>query len=566
MLTAQNKRWEVGQSAPLDVFSALEAYPPVFRQVLYNRGIFTPEDAQRYLHPEQTQGFDPYLLKDMPKAVERVLYALDQQEKVVVYGDYDVDGVTATALLVEVLAALGANVDWHIPNRFDEGYGLNNEALHELAERGVDLVITVDCGIRSPREANLAAQLGLDLIVTDHHHPAEELPEAAAVICHKQDGDGYPDKDLAGVGLAYKLAEALLMRRPLEGQPVENWLDLVALGTVADVVPLLGENRRLVRLGLARLRQSRRQGLLSLAGASGLHDLSQLTAGDIGFVLGPRLNAAGRMDTALDSLRLLLERDPQRSGLMAQQLDGQNRDRQKQTVVIQEAATAMAQESGGEDIIFAFSPDFSAGLVGLAASRLVDAYYRPAVVGHIEDGHARASCRSIPEFHITQALDECRELLVRHGGHSVAAGFTVQLERLEELKSKLAEIAQRELGGRELVPVLKADADIELDTLRPDLFGYLDLLEPTGQSNSVARFVSRNVRVVRSRTVGAEAQHLKLTLSGGGVYFDAIAFRQGHWFGKLPEAIDILYTFERNVYNGNVTMQLNIKDLRPHEG
>ena len=491
MLAAQNKRWEVGQSAPLDVFTALGDYPPVFRQVLYNRGIFTPEDAQRYLHPEQIQGFDPFLLKDMPKAVERVLYALDQQEKVVVYGDYDVDGVTATALLVEVLAALGANVDWYIPNRFDEGYGLNSEALHELAGRDVDLVITVDCGIRSPREATLAAQLGLDLIVTDHHHPAEELPEAAAVICHKQDGDGYPDKDLAGVGLAYKLAEALLMRRPLEGQPVENWLDLVALGTVADVVPLLGENRRLVRLGLARLRQGRRQGLLSLAGASGLHDLSQVTAGDIGFVLGPRLNAAGRMDTALDSLRLLLERDPQRSGLMAQQLDGQNRDRQKQTVIIQEAATAMAQEVGGEDIIFAFSPDFSAGVVGLAASRLVDAYYRPAVVGHIEDGHARASCRSIPEFHITQALDECRELLVRHGGHSVAAGFTVQLERLEELKSRLAEIAQRELGGRELVPVLKADAEIELDTLRPDLFGYLDLLEPTGQSNSVARFVSR---------------------------------------------------------------------------
>ncbi|MBN1372534.1 MAG: single-stranded-DNA-specific exonuclease RecJ [Anaerolineaceae bacterium] len=566
MLAAQNKRWEVGQPAPLDVFNALAEYPPVFRQVLYNRGIFTSEDAQRYLHPEQTQGFDPFLLKDMPKAVERVLYALDQQEKVVVYGDYDVDGVTATALLVEVLAALGANVNWHIPNRFDEGYGLNNEALHELAGRGVDLVITVDCGIRSPREANLAAQLGLDLIVTDHHHPAEELPEAAAVICHKQDGDGYPDKDLAGVGLAYKLAEALLMRRPLEGQPVENWLDLVALGTVADVVPLLGENRRLVRLGLARLRQGRRQGLLSLAGASGLRDLSQITAGDIGFVLGPRLNAAGRMDTALDSLRLLLERDPQRSGLMAQQLDGQNRDRQKQTVIIQEAATAMAQEAGGEDILFAFSPDFSAGLVGLAASRLVDAYYRPAVVGHIEDGHARASCRSIPEFHITQALDECRELLVRHGGHSVAAGFTVQLERLEELKSRLAEIAQRELGGRELVPVLKADAEIELDTLSPDLFGYLDLLEPTGQSNSVARFVSRNVRVVRSRTVGADAQHLKLTLSGGRIYFDAIAFRQGHWFGKLPETIDILYTFERNVYNGNVTMQLNIKDLRPYEG
>jgi len=457
-------------------------------------------------------------------------------------------------------------VDWYIPNRFDEGYGLNSEALHELAGRGVDLVITVDCGIRSPREAELAAQLGLDLIVTDHHHPGPELPLAVAVICHKQDGDGYPDKALAGVGLAYKLAEALLQRKPLNGRQVEDWLDLVALGTVSDVVPLLGENRRLARMGLARLRQCRRQGVLSLAGASGLHDLSQVTAGDIGFVLGPRLNAAGRMDTALDSLRLLLERDPQRSGLMAQKLDSQNRERQKQTAIIQEAATSMAQEAEEEDILFAFSDSFSSGLVGLAASRLVDTYYRPAVVGHIdEEGYARASCRSIPEFHITQALDECRELLVRHGGHSVAAGFTVQLDRLDELKERLAEIAQRELGGRDLAPVLHADAEIQLDALSPDLFGYLDLLEPTGQANSVARFVSRNVRVVRSRTVGADAQHLKLTLSGGRVYFDAIAFRQGHWVGKLPESIDILYTFERNVYNGNVTMQLNIKDLRPPE-
>ena len=288
------KRWIVPPPPPEEIESALAEYPAVFRRVLYNRGVSDMECARRFLEARPSE-LSPFLLAGMHAAVDRILWAADHGEKIAVYGDYDVDGVTATALLLEVLSGLGADVIWHIPNRFDEGYGLNNEALDLLAQQDVDLIITVDCGIRSPAEAEHARTLGMDMIISDHHHPGAELPVVAAVINPKQESDPYPDKDLSGVGLAFKIAQALLLQRPLTGVNAEDWLDLVALGTISDVVPLTGENRALVRAGLERLRAGRRQGVVSLAGAAGVK-LAQLSAGDVGFMLGPRLNAAGRLD------------------------------------------------------------------------------------------------------------------------------------------------------------------------------------------------------------------------------------------------------------------------------
>jgi single-stranded-DNA-specific exonuclease len=564
MDAANKKRWLTAAPIPGDVDAALAEYPPIFRQVLYNRGVMDGDSAQAYLRGE-IQHDDPFQLLGMGVAVERLLWAVDHQERVIVYGDYDVDGVSATALMVETLRSFGAKVRPYIPNRFDEGYGLNNDALDILAAEGVDLIVTVDCGIRSPVEAQHARELGIDLIVSDHHSPGSELPLAVAVICPKQNGDGYPDKDLAGVGLAYKIAQGLFAARPQAQRQAEDWLDLAALGTISDIVPLRGENRMLVRRGLEALRKSRRQGVVSLAGAAGVR-LANLSASDVGFMLGPRLNAAGRLDSAEAALNLLLEEDVIQAGKLAQKLDAQNRERQDLTRQMQEQARLMAAEAGVEEIIFAFSPEFNPGVVGLAAARLVDTYYRPAIVGQIEEEFTRASCRSIPEFHITRALDACKDLLVRHGGHAVAAGFTVRNEDRDALVARLAELAREQLGGQELTPTLRVDVEVPPRELRPELLGYLDMLQPTGQENPDPLFVSRNLRVAYARTVGSEGQHLKMRLTDGWMTWDAIAFRQGHWMDEMPQRIDVAYHFERNVYNGQVNLQLNVRDIQASEG
>jgi single-stranded-DNA-specific exonuclease len=498
----------------------------------------------------------------MDAVVDRLLFAVDHNEKITVYGDYDVDGVTATALMVDVLNALGGQAEAYIPNRFEEGYGLNNDALDALAEQGVRVVLTVDCGIRSLPEAEHAEALGMDLIISDHHHPRGELPKAYAVVCPKQDGDEYPDKNLAGVGLAYKIAQALISKRPVEGYTAEDWLDLVALGTVADIVPLVGENRMLVKAGLAQMRLGRRQGLLSLVKAAGLN-LAGLNAVDISFGLAPRLNAAGRLESALASYELLTTRDLMRAGFLSQKLDDQNRERQKQTQEMQLKAESQIHEAGFERLLFAFDPQFNPGVVGLVAAKLTESYYRPAIVGTTLEGYTRASCRSIQEFHITRALDECADLMEHHGGHAMAAGFTIRNDRLGELIERLNAIAQRELADLDLRPALRADMEIPLRDLHPEWLRELDQLQPTGAGNPEAQFVSRGLRVVRAKIVGSDGKHLKLAVTDGRITYDAIAFRQGHWWEKMPERIDILYQFEKNVYNGRESLQLNVRDIKP---
>ena len=517
----------------------------------------------------QTGAYDPTLLTDMDRAVTRILAAIERGERIAVYGDYDVDGVSATALLVEVLRCQGGEVVWHIPNRFEEGYGVNNEALERLAEEGVQLVVTVDCGIRSPREAQQAIELGMEMIISDHHHPSGELPNAAAVICQKREGDAYPDKDLAGVGLAYKIAEALFAAHPVEGVSADDWLDLVALGTVADVVPLRGENRRLVRGGMRRMREGRlRQGLYSLCQVAGIQNLPGLRSFDIGFLLGPRLNAAGRIESAQAALQLLLSRDPTEAGELAQLLNRQNIERQQQTRETVEAAREMIAEPGQAAILFAFSDQFNPGVVGLAAARLAEAYYRPAVVGTIEGDVARASCRSIPEFHITRALDECRDLFVRHGGHAAAAGFTVRSERLPELAERLGEIARRELDGRELVARLHPDVEVALTDLMPradQVLMFMDRLQPTGADNPEPLFMTRNVTMKYPKKIGVEGKHLRATVAQGNLTVSAVGWNLGEWVDRKLERVDVLYSVELNTYNGQSNVQLSLRDIRPAE-
>ncbi len=554
-------RWDVRESIPGEIANNLLEFSPIFRQVLFNRGITNSQQAENFLNARPT-GLEETELLGTQAAVERIGQALQKGERIAVYGDYDADGVTATALMIQTMQALKANVRAYIPNRFTEGYGLNTNALDKLKKDKVDLVITVDCGIRAVEDAEYARKIGLELIVTDHHTTGSDLPRTAALINPKQPDDPYPEKVLAGVGVAYKLAVALIDAYQPEELVPEDLLDLVAIGTVADLVPLTGENRTLVRQGLQYLKIPHRQGLASLMGVAGITP-SSVNASDIGYRIGPRINAAGRIGDALDALKLLTTQDIFEAGQYAQVLDNRNRERQRITQEIQEKAEAL---SGAYDsnrtLLFAHHPDFNPGVVGLAASRLVEQYYRPAVVGFTNEEYTRASCRSIPEFHITHALEECADLLTQFGGHAAAAGFTVPNKNVADLTIRLQELAEEALIEKDLHPTMEADALVELSDLNIALLKEMNRLQPTGQKNPDPVFISKNVNVLGARAVGRDSSHLKLLLSKNGSTFDAIAFGFGHLVSEIPGQINIMFAFELNEFNGRQTEQLNIKDLK----
>lgn len=557
----QPKRWVVHPSIDESTSQQLSEYPLFLRQVLFNRDIRTLDEASIYLNASAPLG-DPFLLLDMDKTVRRLLDAIKNGEPIAVYGDYDVDGVTATALMVEVLRSLGAVVARYIPNRFEEGYGLNNDAIQTLADSGAKVILTVDCGIRSPKEAAFGRSLGVDVIISDHHYPKDEIPDAYAVICPKRENDPYPDKDLAGVGVAYKIAQGLFQLSGKKDRNAEEWLDLVALGTVADIVPLTGENRVMVRRGIEQIRWGKRIGLNALANVAG-KNIQQVTATDIGFILGPRLNAAGRMESALQAYDVLVSSSIELAGKAAQVLEDQNSDRQRATRKAQEKVQQELVDPS-LNIITAFSPEYSSGIVGLVASKLVENYYRPAVVGQVEDEYTRASCRSIQEFHITKALDECAELLESHGGHAMAAGFTVRNDRIGELTTRLQEIANRELGGLDLRQTIKADVEIDIKDLLPGYYKKLEQLQPTGMGNPSVTFISRMVEIDNMKIMGKEATHLNFSIRGCLIN-RAVAFNQAHWYEpwrKEKPRFDIAYTLDVNRFYDSETLQLNIRDMK----
>lgn len=562
--------WNIAPEAPAPYIERMQKHGihPVLAQALYRRGFETPEEALAFLgHYEEDD--NPFRMKGMLDAVYRLRLAIRRKEPIAVYGDFDCDGVTATVLLTQALRRLGAEVRAYIPDRVDEGYGLNSPALKLLAEQGVRVVITVDCGIRSIREVEDANSYGLDVIISDHHSVGPELPPALAVLNPKQPGCPYPEKMLAGVGLAYKVAQALFMeaqRRGYKGgggwRP-DDWLDLVAIGTVADIAPLRGENRMLVRSGLKLLNQPERPGLQALYGAAGIKP-GRINSTTIGFVLGPRINAAGRLRSAMLAYNLLDASDMAAAGPLAQELNALNQERQQKTLEMQ----AWAEQSfdgvpEDEPLLFAADPRFEQGVVGLVASRLTELYYRPSVVVQVGEHESHASCRSIPEFHITHALDECHDLLERYGGHAAAAGFTVRNENLEELNERLWSLAAETLADRELIPTLEIDAELKLGQLTLELADALQKLEPTGEGNPQPVFVTRRVLVKGRYPVGSDGQHLKLQLSDGTTTVEAIAFRQGDQLDTLPEIVDVAYTFEVNEWNGTRRVQMNVRDIRP---
>jgi single-stranded-DNA-specific exonuclease len=552
------KRWILPEPLKEDTGVGLTSAQ---RAILMRRGMITEPEIEAFLDKRYGRSTDPFQLSDMDRAIERLQSARRAEEQVVVYGDYDADGTTSTALLTEVLRSLGFDTKWYIPSRFTEGYGLNKGALSTLRSGGAALVVSVDCGIRSIDVVEFANGEGLDVIVTDHHLPGPELPPAVAVVDPNRDDDRYPYKGLAGVGLAYKLAEALT--QSFGGGNLTDYLDLVAVGTIADLAPLTDENRQLVAFGIEQLNATTRPGLRALSEFAG-YKQGSIDTSSIGFGLGPRLNAAGRIADARLAVELLLAKDGSSAWESAGNLDRLNRERQDLTSETLELARAIALENRqSEDLLVAIDTEFHEGVVGLAAGRLMDEYYRPALVARLEDGVLRGSARSIPEFHITEALQACGDLLLKFGGHAQAAGFSLLVENREAFMSRLSELAAASLGGLELMPSLEIDAELGFDELDYELMEFIDRLQPCGQANPYPVFSSSGVEVLSKRVVGKGGRHLKLTVRQSGRVFDAIAFGFGTQIGDLPERVEMAYRLERNEFRGAVSLQLNVQDVRP---
>lgn len=553
------KQWIWADPLAEDIERELSRYSSIAKQILFARNISSSQEAEAFLNLELNQPTDPYLLKGMGAAVRRINEALQRGEKVAIYGDYDADGVTGTALLMRVLSALGFMPQYYIPHRLDEGYGLNREALKLIKARGADLVITVDCGIRAIDPVREANKEGLDLIITDHHEPGTEIPEAIAVINPKQPGDDYPFKGLAGVGLAYKLAQGIQNDR---GRPLDvPMLELVAIGTVADLAPLQGENRNLVAKGLKELNQTSSVGLEALIKKARL-SLGSIGSTNIAFGLGPRINAAGRLDVANKAVELLLTQDTARAADLADRMEKINSKRQAMTRDVVERAREQLGDTPVGKVIFAGDEGFHEGIVGLAASRLVDEFYRPSIVASMGEEVTKASARSIPGFNITSALEANKDLLVRFGGHAAAAGFVVETKKVDELRIRLDTYAAENFGDIDLKPSVEIDAQVKLVQLDWPLLEFIERLEPCGEGNRLPLFGARRVRVMSSRQVGKEGAHLKLVLEQERKIFDAIAFRMGSVKDGLPSIVDVAFNFEKNVYMGTENLQLNVRALR----
>lgn len=564
----KHKDWLIAPPAPHEYLDAFPDLPRLVAQALYNRGYTDPPTARAFLEGGAVDT-NPFAMRGMQDAVRRLREAIRRGEPIAVYGDYDVDGVTATALLVHALHVLGAEVRPYIPDRFEEGYGVNQTALEKLAREGFKVVVTVDCGIRSHVEAIHGRRLGLDIIITDHHEPSEPLPTAAtAIVCPRQPRCTYPTKNLAGVGLAYKLAQALFMVD--EGTPLgrrrgeltsDDLLDLVALGTVADMAPLTEENRLLVRRGLAIINQTRRVGLRALFRAARL-ELGHVGVDALSYAISPRLNAAGRLEHAMTSYRLLMTARSDRAEVLAAKLEEQNRQRQvlteKTLSIAHPLALLQLQDSR---LIFVASSDYPSGVVGLVANRLMEEFYRPAIVLELGEETSRGSMRSIPQVNAVALLDECRDLFVRYGGHKAAAGFTIRSEHLAELETRLRALVDGALCAPP-VPTLAIDAVVPLADIQAGVLPALERLAPFGQHNGPPIAASLNLAVREARVVGGN--HLKLTLSDAlGDTREAIAFRQAERLGDLPPIVDIAYQVEANRWNGSTHLQLNVRDMRP---
>ena len=535
---------------------APDGIPSLVAQILRARG-FSDLEMPAFLKPAPANAGPP--MTDLDRAVDRLRHALAGRERIVVYGDYDVDGIAGSAILVRAFRHFGVAVKAYIPNRYEEGYGLNATALRQLAADGANVIVSVDCGVTAVEEARVARDLGLDLIITDHHHPPAVLPDAYALVNPRRPGDPSPDKDLAGAGVALRLARALLGDLAYAVKE-DELLQLCALATVADVVPLRGAYRAIVAAGLVALNRAPVTGVRALALRAG-KKIGSIGASDIGYALGPRLNAAGRIDDAEDALRLLLTEDADEATALAGRLEERNVERQRLTNDVVRGAREAAADFPDAWATVVADPSWQAGVVGLAASRLVEDHGRPACVIALDGEDGKGSCRSIADVHIAEALDRCDDLLPKHGGHAMAAGFSIKAADIPAFRDRLDAVVREALGGVRPIPTLPVDATIAPDALTPRLALELAQLEPCGASNPRPHLLLRDVRVYGIRQVGADSDHLKCKITVGRFTFDAMAFRRGDRADAMTDAGRVDAVVALDAWGGRVSLEL--RDFGP---
>jgi single-stranded-DNA-specific exonuclease len=554
-----HKRWHILPPVPRGHPLGKCGLSPLITQVLFSRGLADASQVEPFLSVDKRLSPDPFLLPDMEIAVTRIYRAVLSGEKLAIYGDFDADGITSTAVLVQGLRAFNVEAVPYIPHRINEGHGLKIAAVEALHKQGVSLIISADCGITGVNPVKKAHRLGMDVIITDHHTPTEELPPALAAVNPKIAGSRYPFVELAGVGVAYKLLQALLMGVNKQAQ-LEQVVDLVALGTVADMTPLLGENRYLVSEGLKRMNASPRLGLVELLNKAGT-TAGALTSENITWTIAPRLNTASRMDHALPSYELLMTDSAARAGELTTWLEQKNTERQQITAKATTVAREQVLAGKLEPLIMVRVDDFSSGISGLVANKLSDEFYRPSVVIRTGKKISTGSCRSIPEFNLIESLTQCRELFVEFGGHKGAAGFVILTHNIPLLYERLVKIAETKLDGLDLRPKIDIDAEVALKDLAGSAYRTLQQLAPFGQANPQPVFITRNVKVAGCRTMGSDGGHLRLKLEQNGMVWDCVAFGFGANQTEMSEALDIVYNLELDQWNGKSTLRLNLLDF-----
>jgi single-stranded-DNA-specific exonuclease len=533
---------------------------PLLAQLFYNRGVKI-EDIAPFLSADCRLEGNPFLLPDISQAVSRVYKAVLSREKIAVYGDFDVDGVTAIVILVEGLSRLGAEVITYIPDRVNEGHGLKISALEKLHAQGADLVITVDCGVTDLAEVKQAQKMGMDMIITDHHIPLGNLPRAVAVVDPKRKDSVYPYPDLAGAGVAFKLLQALFHKDNRE-KWLTGLLDLVVLATITDLVTLVGENRYLVKEGLRELNNSSRVGIQEMVKLAGLKP-GELDAEDISWVLGPRLNAAGRVDNASTSYQLLTTQSPEEARLLALELEKKNAERQKLTSEVLSRAREKLAAKLHLPVLIDSDESYSIGVIGLVAGKIADEFYKPAIIISLGSELCQGSCRSIPEFDVVAALESCHNLLATFGGHPLAAGFTVTRQNLARLGERITTLATDQLGHLDLRPKIVIDAELPLATFSGETFNLMQKLSPFGRGNSQPTFLTRQVEVIECRNFGNQGEWLRLKLKQGNVTWQAVDFESRRAREEIPSHIDIVYNLEKSRWNGEEVLGLNLRDFAP---
>lgn len=558
-----NKKWQICAINQEKVNEIKEKYKisDLLATILVNKKLVDKDDIELFLNPTRNDFYDPFLINDMDIATERIIKAIKNQEKAIIYGDYDVDGITSITVLKSFLKDAGLEVGYYIPNRLEEGYGLNKNAIDKIYNENYELMITVDCGISANEEIEYANSLGLEVIVTDHHEPGDVIPNALAVIDNKRKDSRYPFRELAGVGVSFKVAQALGQKLGMREEAYLKYLDIVCVGTISDIVPLISENRVIAKLGLKLIKQTKNLGLRSIINSSGYNQINSTT---ISFGVAPRINACGRMGKAEEALNLLLSQDIYQVNELTKKLNDHNRERQEiEKSIFNDAIKKIEKEqlSNNRTIVLG-GENWHHGVIGIVSSKITEMYFKPSILlSFEEDGIGKGSGRSIPGFDLHEALMKCEDTIERFGGHSMAIGITIKKDKLDEFYKQFEGIA-KENKIEEIIPIVNIDAKVDLNEINKSMVADLKELEPFGEANKMPIFAFKNVKIDSIRAL-SEGKHLKLTLRDNNQIVNAIGFNMGKLADeyKIGDKIDIAGMLEINTFNGVDNLQINIKDI-----